>query len=385
MSNSKPRTLLISIDYGGSSVKVIGGTALDDFQAFALEPHIIKVSESACSGYRYKAADIPEAGEAKNCLLSAFVGVGDQYFAVGDLARRVFHAANALKPLKIENAIPKTLAAIWVLSQMYGTTASLSIALCCFLPPGEFQDASRFEFELAQALSNFDTPTGRMKVKLAKFQCWPEGYGLVKRHLANRHQILSGRTVGLVMIGHRNISTFEFTNGDIEKYRSSGLGFTKLVDWVMQKTSGYDPNTLVEAIAKYCISQEDEHLKSILRRSGEVERGIELINLIAAIDAALDRYFCSVTAWLDEVISSEMQEVVVGGGTVNILGKRIVFYLNKRVPEMKDKAGTPAVFMHGSFSEESYPPVITELNMDVRFADNWCLWKYQLSALLSSK
>jgi hypothetical protein len=172
--------LILSIDFGGSLTKVIG--KIDGEKKFNLNfsPEVIEIDGDVLEEYRQVEL---EQIEPENGI---WVEFDQKYYAVGYLAKLKFLATLGLNRLKYELAIPKVLGVLWVVTQKFNLKNKFNLALACLLPPGEYADREKFKNELEKALADFNTPTGRMKVKLVKYNCKPEGAGVLMMHKLKR-------------------------------------------------------------------------------------------------------------------------------------------------------------------------------------------------------
>ena len=161
----------ISIDFGGSGTKVVVQIRGGKPKAIWMEPGVIKANyESLVFQTRNLNNAYPEN--------AAWVGIGEDYRAIGYLARSAYGATQRLKPRKYELALFKTLAAVWVIKQKFKLPESFDISLALLLPPGEFEDSALLKPMLKEALVGFETPTGKINANLIGYECFPESGGI---------------------------------------------------------------------------------------------------------------------------------------------------------------------------------------------------------------
>lgn len=106
--------IMIGLDFGGSSTKGFYKSQQGRVNhLLSMEPELVDLSRSTVENYM-----LTRLGETlpEN---SAWVGVKDEFKAIGFLAQR-FHGEAGLRELKYERAVYKTLAAVWVVSQKLG-------------------------------------------------------------------------------------------------------------------------------------------------------------------------------------------------------------------------------------------------------------------------
>jgi hypothetical protein len=134
---------------------------------------------------------------------------------------------------KFERAIYKTLAAISVLQQRLQLPKQFELALSCVLPPNEYADHDRIEQQLRVALNRFQTANGFLKVKLARFDCQPEGAGIAIHYANAVNSDFAMQQIAIAMIGDRNASVITFNQGIVSVFKSCNLGFIRcLGSWI---------------------------------------------------------------------------------------------------------------------------------------------------------
>ncbi|WP_013325717.1 ParM/StbA family protein [Gloeothece verrucosa] len=350
---SSRQSLIMAIDGGGSSTKIIGGLNFVLRSVIAMEPEMIQVPRELLS--EYDAGVLP-----KDC---AWVGLGGKYLAVGYLARCQATVTPMLSQPKMSLAIPKIAAAVWVLKEMFNLPSQLRLSLATVLPPGEYKDKDNLESALKEALKVFETPTGKMRVNLVEFDCKPEGGGLFMYHKAKRgKENIYNTNVAVVMLGYRNISTLVFNRGKKGEYLTTDLGFAKFIRGVIKETAGYNDQSLTPALALYGDGRSDEPLTKVLRYRDKADKEDELIRLKKAIVAVRRQYEIQVANWLTDVLPPDVGEVLLCGGTADYL-KKMLFEL------FSDKD----IYLHAKLT---MPDDIQEWGMGNRWADIWCIWDY---------
>jgi hypothetical protein len=356
------QTLNLVLDYGSSSIKTICAADGGEPIAIAMEPEIIEISQDEYLG-------LAEGDTA--------VGINGKYFAVDKLARNYGATAN-LGNLKSDGITVRTLGAIsWVHHRLEGQLGrKFKLDLSCLLPPGEMADSRAIQENLHNTLLDFDTPKGKLKVKLSGWECQPEGSGFGRYFQA--HQKYDGK-IGVVVLGHRNLSAFAIEGGRLRKFRSSDFGFNYLIQGVLDKTAGYKEQKLIPAIGKYLNSttaydrQPDQKLlKSILLRQNDSDREAELEKLVLAIEKAKNNYWRIVSNWLDTEIK-DSGLVTVGGGTSWMFRNEIGAYINT-LPAIEHKLDLRQ-YLNGGWQYASDSFVPPELR--TRFCDVSCLWHFQ--------
>lgn len=341
--------MVMAIDFGGSSTKVIGAGGESARKALVMEPDAIELPREL----------VEEPGFGKVAIEDrAWVTVNGKYHAVGEHARALSRANPRLNSPKVETGVCKTLAATWALARYGRLPSSSRLRLCCVLPPGEYEDRERFRVKLESALSSFETPTGRLNVTLEEFNCKPEGAGVYMNHARLRGKELSGE-VSTVMLGYRNASVMNFRKGKLNSSATSRLGFSRLLDGVVSRTSGYGREEIAPGVARYLETGREEYLKVILLSD---EPDAELERLKEAIALAGKKYERELSDWLKENVSRGSGEVLACGGTADYLKKSLY-----------ERFEGKELYLHGGVE---LPPDIAALGMGNRFADIWIMWDY---------
>jgi hypothetical protein len=362
--------MYLVIDYGSSSLKIAFSTELTECpQQVLMEPEVIEISPTIVEKYRFR------AGFKGDPAAWTFVGIDNTYYAVGKLAREEFRSTPNLAELKSSSAAIRTLAAVFVAAYHCSLGKKFSLFLSCLLPPGEINEAEILLEDIKKALKSFDTPTGRHNVSLKYFNCSPEGGGLAMFY--QHHRTLSpDRSLGVLMMGHRNTSAYLVRNGINQKLSSSDLGFSSVVHSIQSATSGYQEREITDAVALYLISQNKDRLildKLLLHKTLEL-RNRELERLLVAIDEARSSYWKSVSQWLD-VRFSCLDEAIVGGGVARIFESEIVEYFKHKLPNLPTE-NYPGMYFNGGLK---YPQdTLIPLTLQDRFADVQCLWEQDI-------
>jgi hypothetical protein len=346
--------LNVGFDAGSSDSKIIIGVDGKNYQPLAMSPHIIKIDREL----------LPQYGGV-NPSGSSWVGIGDEYYAVGALAQS-YHSFASLKSLKIDSIVPKILAAVWVAIESLKLDGKITLNLACLLPPGEMKggQAGVLAQQLSAALKNFSAPTGKIKVKLAYFNAYPEGMGLYLIHQIYESDFKESN-VAISMLGYRNASRFYCRQGVISGYESTDYGFDFLVQQVRRKTYDYNSYLLTFAIANYQDKQDDSFLIGILRNRDDRRKAQELAALKSAIESARRLYLGLITSWYEETIGSDINIILVGGGTADYLAPDLKLYLESKV------GGKGKVGIHSSIN---LPASIEKMNMGYRFVDCYVIW-----------
>ncbi|WP_228059896.1 ParM/StbA family protein [Plectonema radiosum] len=265
----------LTIDFGGSGTKGIVQIRGGKPTAFWIEAAVIEVPYTSLA---FQTRNLGNAYPQN----TAWVGVGEDYRAVGYLARSIYSATPRLKPRKYELALYKTLAAIWVIKQKFKLSDSFDISLALLLPPGEFEDSALLKPMLKEALTQFDTPTKKINANLVGYECFPESGGIYAMYCKNTGEAIRRKVIALVMLGYRNASVIISRRGILNRGKTAKLGMTKMVDLVIEGTSGLEAEELIEAIVAAGDEPKAQHFyhlcSSNSTKDAQIEKIISVVN-----------------------------------------------------------------------------------------------------------
>lgn len=334
----------MSLDPGASLTKVIAkAEGAKKPYLVTMSPELVVVSRSAVDSYRAKFRGLGIPRPEDDCWLEC----NGKVFAVGSLARN-FRGDAGLKDLKYERAVYKAAAAIGVVVQKAylgdsdNLSAEVSLDLAVLLPWGEYEDRDRFKKQLVKVLSDFTFRGVHLKVKLERVMCRPEGSGLVMARIAKKGpNWFRDRTIAVLMLGYRNVTVLTFKDGQLVAGESPELGFFRLEENVIARTSGQQPLALARAIfrAYYTIMttrtgditnplhMEDLPMIQDLARSRDAElKANEVRSIVEAIAASRSDYWQELTRWLDGGLPRELDEVIICGGSSVYLQSELETY-----------------------------------------------------------
>jgi hypothetical protein len=320
---SKP-DVLIALDFGGSSTKVLYqrfGDAASNF--LIMQPEVAPLTQSTVEQFQMRQFGI---SAPEHC---SWVCANNQCHAVGSLAKNHFYAHAGLAALKYERAVYKTLAATWVIQQRLNLRPSFKAAIACLLPPGEYEDRVRLQARLGEALYHFNTPTGTLRVMLERFDCKPECGGIALMHWAKLGNRFAQQVFGFVMLGYRNASVLVADRGMFNAGKTSDLGFVRCIEKVMSQTSGYSSAQLLNAIATAAQEQSLAPYIRIAHAREDAERIEEARHLAIVVEQARAEYAHMLLSWLDEVLplrNCPDLHLVFCGGTADLLQQDLMQY-----------------------------------------------------------
>ena len=324
----------MSLDPGASLTKVIARVEeAKKPYLVTMSPELAVVSRSALDTYRLKSRGLGSPRPEDDCWIEC----NGKVFVVGSLARE-FRGDTGLKQLKYERGVYKAAAAVGAIVQraaeMTGDgngNLEVRLDLAVLLPWNEYEDRSRFKEQLLKSLSNFTFRDLNIKVKLEQLMCRPEGSGLVMSRIAKKGpNWFRDNTVAVLMLGYRNVTTLIYTDGRIGSGASPELGFFRLEENVIGRTSGQQPLALARAIfrAYFTIAttrtgditnplrMEELPVIQSLARSRDTElRKKEVQSIVEAIASSRRDYWQELAQHLDSVLPDELDEVIICGGS----------------------------------------------------------------------
>ncbi len=345
----------LTIDFGGSGTKGIVQIRGGKPTAFWMEGSVI---EAPYTSLAFQTRNLGNAYPQN----TAWVGVGEDYRAVGYLARSIYSATPRLKPRKYELALYKTLAAIWVIKQKFKLSDSFDISLALLLPPGEFEDSALLKPMLKEALAEFDTPTKKINANLVGYECFPESGGIYAMYCKKTGEAIRRKVIALVMLGYRNASVIISRRGILNRGKTARLGMTLMVDLVIEGTSGLEASELIEGIIAAGNEPKPQHFCHLCNSDNIKDTQIEKI--ISVVNSSRTEYAITLMSWLKEVLpnKNELDEVIICGGTADYLRE-----------ELDALFPTTPIVWHGGVE---IPQTLNEQWLGNRLADVWALSVY---------
>jgi Actin like proteins N terminal domain len=325
--------LFVAIDVGGSSTKIIYQAAdMTEPNCWYMPPEVEPIAPAQLERFFEQ-----QAGMGKpNPSLHAWVKADDQVWVVGAMAQH-FMPDDRIHEKKYENALYKVLAVIGVILEDDRIQSDLPITLrlAMVLPMDEFGDRKRLQAELQRLLKGFHVRGQRYRVKLEQFLCRPEGAGLMAFYLQMFPEQFADKSVGFLMLGHRNVTGLRFEAGELRASDSPLLGFAGVLDQVVAETSGIRPLPLNEALVmalkqaakQIYLPHQTRHpewatlpaMQALITVKQPALRKAELADLDRAIQAAIQDYWARLERWLSKVFPGALDTLVIGGGAAPFL------------------------------------------------------------------
>ena len=302
--------LRVVIDLGSSSSR--GFYTLEPFHPMLMlmEPEVATVPLGSLEAYERN-----KMGES-NPEDSAWIEYEQKCFAVGFLAKKRFNADKQLQKRKFELALAKALAIVGAIADKHNLENGSSVHLGILLPWGEFEDRELFQNLVKTALSNYKFKGSSKEFSLELFICLPEGGGILSRG-RDASSNIKEQAIAVVMLGYRDISILLIERGEMRKGKTEPLGFSKMVESVMNQTSGLNVDRLIWAI---CKTKKNSSYKALSELASSVEpayREHEISRMRNAVANSRQEYWMMLSNWLKLQIPRNVDEVIIGGGTAH--------------------------------------------------------------------
>ena len=358
-SNNNLPHLLLSIDPGTSSIKVVCSLAGDEkCYPFSIDPDCLDLD------LVHESDRIPEPNSNFDHR-SVWVRIGTKHYAVGNLASARYDNYSSIKPLKNDSIVPKIVAAIAVAHQQLQLPKKFKVSISSVLPPGEFLYAGKVMEALRLALRSCETPAGKITPILEETIINPEGYGVLNWH--RTRGVAEDKDIGVIMFGFRNTSVLFSQKGKLVGLKSSDRGFYQVLEQISSLSGGgYDERELVVPVWNYLINNNELGFKKI-SRSANFE--LELSMIKSAVEKSMTTYMRNLQSWL----LSAMQKtdmIVLCGGNAEYIGERLDEFLEDYATYYEGRGHL--IGKHILYS--SIPAEITATGMAVRYLDIYCLW-----------
>ncbi|MBD2511177.1 ParM/StbA family protein [Nostoc muscorum FACHB-395] len=343
--------IVISADIGGSETKAIAQIYPSGVPiVLAMPPEIADVSKTSVGRF------VPNSYNT-----SVWVGMGDEYYVLGALAKSVFAGTSALRDLKSHYALPKLAALLWLACRQFQfDTNNIDAFVQVLMPPGEISNAHNLGKKLGQSLNRgIVTPTNKLKGKLRNFHVAPEGSGI----MIYRSRTLAGsytqKNIGLLMLGYRNASFVLSQKGNPALAETTDLGMNWLVQQFVQRTA-------------VGLSKEDEHLVTAIIAAGKgnfaplrslsrqaTPEGVAAdLKLFQNILPEVRSDYCRALVRSLRNIPS-LDEILICGGTADFVKKELTDHFQNE--------GIPIVWNGGV----QFPAPLNTLGLGERVADVW--------------
>lgn len=343
--------LVMSCDLGGSCNKSIvhiypSGTP----KVMVMSPEVAEVGKIAIAQLREQQANFN----------STWVGIGEEYYVLGSLAKNQFAGTAALRELKYHYALPKIAGLLWRAYRHYNIDRPVDLFVQLLLPPGELNDAQSLLKELSSALKQgINTPSGKLKAKLRRFDVSPEGVGILQYRSRNANVKYFEKVIGLLMLGYRNATYIVVDQGSLAKAETTDLGMNWAVQQFVERTAvglSTDNSHLVTAMLS--ASQGDwDGLRRLSRKSNDVGLAADLKLFQQVLPEVRDAYCRALVQWIRKI--AILDEILICGGTAE--------FVRTELTEHFQNEGIPIVW-NGNVE---FPKRLDTQGLNERAADVW--------------
>ena len=341
----------------------------------------------------------------------AWLESAQQVVAVGALAEEFDPEDRRTEP-KYEKALYKVLAALGAISQKHqlNTRKKLRLKLGVLLPWNEFSDKKRFQEKLTQLCEQYVFRGETLRVSLKKCVCHPEGGGLAATRLRLKGiEWFREHRLGFWMLGDRNFTGLCFEQGVLKRGDSPLLGFSFMLDRIIERTSCLSreqlTNALVEVQSEVQKSEswqrpnwgEFSSIQALATAQDPDLRQREVKDIVRVIESVIEEWEEKIYKWLGKTFPEPLAEVNVAGGPVLFFKPLIERYFNCSTESEEEwiDEGQPLVFGKpftaiiwgagimkdveqalSTSSQSSQKPQ----SLALRFVDEWGLFEYLLEA-----
>ncbi|MFN6496328.1 MAG: hypothetical protein RMX65_004710 [Nostoc sp. DedQUE01] len=350
LNQSDPIKLVLTCDLGASLNKILAQIYPDGVPfLITLSPEVADVEKESVKGLAVEAS-------AQN---AAWVGIGLEYYVLGDLARTVFAGTSAVRDLKYQYALPKLASLVWLACRHFKVEEA-EVYVYLLLPPGEKKDGEKLGKQLYLALKQgIMTPTGRLKLRQRNFYVSNEGAGV----LSHRWQTLAGaysrQRIGMLMLGYRNASFMLIEGGSQTLAESTDLGMNWLVERFVNRTAvglSKDDSSVVKALVLAAIGEFND-LRSLSRKTKPTEIDTDLADFQESLNLVRREYCRALLRWIRNIAS--VDEILICGGTGEFVHKELTEYFTQEQ--------IPIVWNGGV----KIPANLDTKNLGNRLADVW--------------
>jgi Actin like proteins N terminal domain len=334
--------LSVAIDVGGSSTKIVyQSAAMEKSHCWQMPPAVEPISQTQLDRFFEQQAGLGKSSPS----LHAWLAIDDQVWVVGQMAKH-FMPDDRIQEKKYENALYKVLAAVGAILEggNFATDKPISLHLAMVLPMDEFGDRKRLQAQLQLMLKSFYFRGRRYRVKLDHWLCRPEGAGLMAFYLQQFPTQFAEKSVGFVMLGHRNVTGLRFESGELKASDSPMLGFAGVLDQVVATTSGVRAGPLCEALFQAHYQATDQiyrphqtfhpkwhnlpAMQALITVKQPALREAELAELERAVQNAIQDYWTRLERWLTKIFPGAINSVVIGGGAALFLQPELEVHFN---------------------------------------------------------
>ena len=320
--------LSLIADFGASGTKVIYWTSQqgeDKAQTLLMSPSVIK-TKGIDLGAEVSRINVPE----DRCHFE----VQGESFALGYLAE-LFNGHEGLGQSKYLRAVLKVIGLLSVILEkenfsLQRRKAPLRVNLVIFLPYGEAGNTRYFKLALKSFTHQLiKTGIGEFSLEISKIGIRSEGEGIYRFFCQEKPP----ESLGLLMLGYRNCSFLVCRSGAVVDGQTTKLGMIRMVEQVGKAEGLTDYSALTKAIAESGPNlSNDIPFQKLLAKEGDMLKETRLKNLVEAIEVARSDYLNLLSSKIRDIMATNINEMVISGGTATLLGKSLEDSLHKSFP-----------------------------------------------------
>ena len=339
--------IYLSVDTGYSGTKVVYRLKGEErCRYFLMSPKITSLTQEKLDKYRERKRWLGSPIPERQSWLKLNEG---EIIAVGSLAKEFDSIYSRAKPEnpKYESALYKVLAAIGVVVQKHQLSSrkKIKLHLAVLLPCNEYSTRLLFQEALLSICSNYKFREQTIKVK-CEVVCRPEGGGLAMARVSlNGTEWFARQRLGVLMLGSRNLTGIYYKHGKPEVTESPLMGFSYLVNDIIEQTSGLTPERVTEAIfqglrkvRRKNTEKNDYQSKPVWAKMEEIQNlatainpnlRLEEIKYIAnVIEGVGEEWSEKIESWLREVFPPDLTEVSISGGSLPFFAPMLERHFN---------------------------------------------------------
>ncbi|RCJ42433.1 hypothetical protein A6770_34825 [Nostoc minutum NIES-26] len=344
--------VVATIDLGTSSLKGIAQVYPDGVPiVLKMEPEIADVGAGSIE---YLSNQFMQDS-------TVWVGIDEEYFVLGALAKSKFAGTSALRDLKYQYALPKVIGMLWLaIRRLLVNNPDLEVYVHLLLPVGESSVSEALKAKLTEALkTGIGTPTGKLKAKLRSFGLSAEGAGVMSFRSRNTNVNYFHKNIGMLMLGYRNASFILSHKGSTTKSETTDLGMNWVVNEFVERTAvglSKDDSRLISALVEANKNNFDE-LRLLSRKSKpeDVRLDVELFKKVLPV--VRTEYVRALLRWLRNI--AQMDEILVCGGTASFIRNELTKHFEQQ--------GIPISWNGGM----ELPKNLNTMGLGDRVADVW--------------
>ena len=131
------------------------------------------------------------------------------------------------------------------------------------------------------------------------------------------------------MLGYRDISVVVSERGVITG-KTEDIGLAEMIKLVISRTSGLEPQPLLKAIHQTGSAIKPKSFERLAKSQNAEFKAEETNEIAEAIRKSRIEYWVRVSKWLQSHVPTDVDEIIVGGGTAEYLKSELKAFSTKR-------------------------------------------------------